>query len=356
MDTQTSPAKAPDTGAKGSATLVHESEAQRQYIRLQLPVEVEIEGQRYISEDWSGGGLSLRLPEGPHPLAQVGVTTKAVLLFKFGTFDINVPVELEVRNVIGSRIGCRFSNVGTAQLSLLQFIVHAYVTGEVVRVGDIIEIVSRNNTAPKRALPAGGTAPAKRTLGWTLALAASALLITYIGFGVWERAFVVRSDEAVVLSESMVVEAPKSGRLFYQPITPGKPVAKGDPLLMVQTVNGNMESVDSPCNCVVRERLLDNYARVHTGEPVLRLLSIDSNPYVQARVPAGEALRVVPGASAIVTVPGKDGSVPGRVVSQVAEESKNGATFLYVELEEKLAPETIGGSATVRIRTNRVAP
>ncbi len=339
---------------KQGGNIVHESEVQRQYVRLQLPVEVEINGRHFISGDWSNGGLSVRVPEEDaqsQAMFREGAQLKALLLFKFGSFDINVPVEIEVRNIAAGRVGCRFVNLGPSQLSLLQFIVNAYITGEIVRAGDIIEIVSRNNTAPKRSVPAGGTQPAKRTFGWLAVLAASALLVAYIGAGIWERMFVITSNAGAVLAEPLVVEATKSGKIFFQPIAPGTQVKKGAPLLMVQTLKGNMESVDSPCNCIVRERLLDNYARVHTGEPVLRLLSADAAPYVEAWIPADQALRLTPGTEAVVTLPGRSAPIAGKVTGLEAGRQKAGEALVFVELSEKPSPEQIGGPATIRINT-----
>jgi len=349
-----------DTNEKSGATIVHESEAQRQFIRLQLPVEVEIAQKRYISDDWSSGGLSLRWPEeelsAGGTLIREGVQFKARILFKFGLFDITIPVELEVRNVVTAkgRVGCRFVHQNAGQISLLQFIVNAYVTGEMVRVGDIIEIVSRDNTAPKRSIPAPTTTRSfRRFFNWLLVISASALLVGYIGLGLFERAFVVRSDAAVVLSEPLVVEAPASGRVYYQPIAPGTHVAEGTPLLMVQTPGGNMETVDSPCNCILRERLLDNHARIGTGDSLLRLMSADATPYIEAHLPASDALRVKTGDAVQVSLPGAGDVVAGRIASMEAGQSKTGDATLYIELAEKLAADYVGGPATVRVNSLR---
>lgn len=341
---------------KNNAKIVHESEVQRQYVRLQLPVELEIAGKRYMSEDWSGGGLSLCVsPQeraASSTLLREGAHFNAVMLFKFGMFDINIPVELEVRHVAEAkgRIGCRFANVSPGQMSLLQFIVNAYITGEIVRVGDVIEIVARNNEARPRSIPAGGTSPVRRGAGWFFVAGATAALALYIGMSLWERAFVVRLNAASVVSESLVVEAPKLGQLFYQPVKPGARVKKGEPLLMVQTEKGNMVSVDSPCNCIVRERLSDNYARVSTGDPVLRLISSDAQPYVEARVPTQDALRLSPGMSAHIALPG-GANVEGSVAALDAQAQQSGHTVVYIEPKGKIEARFIGGPATVRIGT-----
>lgn len=342
-----------DTNNTNKAKIVHEAEVQRQYVRLQLPVEVEIAGKRYVSDDWSGGGLSIRWSveerAASSTLIREGAQFSAVMLFKFGLFDINIPVNLEVRHISDAkgRIGCRFANVNPGQQSLLQFIVNAYITGEIVRVGDVIDIVARDNTARPRSIPAGDVNPARRSLGWFAVMGATAALALYIGLGIWERAFVVSMDAAAVMSEPLVVEAPKLGRLFYQPIKPGQKVTKGTPLLSVQTVKGNMESVDSPCNCVIRDRLLDNHARVSTGDPVLRLISTDAAPYVQAHLATAQALRLKPGMAATIALPG--GTVSGHVSS--IEAGEGGMATVYVEPEEKLAADVVGGPATVRVST-----
>ena len=37
--------------------IVHEAEIHRQYVRLRIPIGVEIDGKRYSVDDWSMGGF-----------------------------------------------------------------------------------------------------------------------------------------------------------------------------------------------------------------------------------------------------------------------------------------------------------
>lgn len=346
--------------------IVHESEAQRQYVRLQLPVELEIGGKRYLGEDWSSGGVALKWPveelRSDHTPIRMEKHFHAVVLFKFDVFQINLPVELEARNVSAEkgRVGCRFVNLTAGQISLLQFIVNAYITGEIVRMGDIIGVVARNNFTDKRALPSateGLTSGQlfKRKLSkmfnWALVFGASGGLLLYIVLGLWERNFIVTADTATVMAESLLVESPKAGKLYYQPIKPGTRVNKGAPLLMVETSKGNMESVDSPCDCVVRERLSDNHAQVGTGDAVLRLMSTESAPYVQAELPYKQALRLNAGDEAMLGLSGFDHLVAGKILSiETGHDIRHQAT-LYIESAEKLPVELIGGPAEVRVNT-----
>ena len=66
---------------------------------------------------------------------------QATLLFPFDGFELSLPVDLEVRyiNAEGGRIGCRFANLTKRHISSLQFLVGAYVSGEVVNAGDVID-------------------------------------------------------------------------------------------------------------------------------------------------------------------------------------------------------------------------
>lgn len=348
------------------AKIVHESEVQRQYVRLQLPVELEVSGKRYLGEDWSSGGVALKWPadelRAGNELIREGKNFKAVVLFKFDEFQINLPIELEVRNISveKGRVGCRFVNLTSGQISLLQFIVNAYITGEIVRVGDLIGIVARNNFTGKRSLPSAtegltGGQKFKRKLSklfnWALVFGASGGLILYIGLGVWERNFIVTVDAATVMSETLLVESPKSGKLYYQPIKPGTRVNKGMPLLMVETEKGNMESVDSPCDCIVRERLNDNHAQVGTGDAVLRLMSTESEPYVQATLPYKKALRLNEGGAVMLGLSGFDHLVTGKILTIETGDDARHQTTLYIEPGEKLPVELIGGPAEVKINT-----
>ena len=48
----------------GTPQLVHETEAQRQHIRISLPASIHIDGKNYTLADWSVGGISVILNKG----------------------------------------------------------------------------------------------------------------------------------------------------------------------------------------------------------------------------------------------------------------------------------------------------
>ncbi len=353
----------------GSTQIVHEAETQRQHVRLQLPIEVEIGDTVYNADDWSHSGIALHWPDDSlgsgNSTVSIGQHLQGTLRFPFPEFGLTVPIDLEVRNINADnrRVGCRFTNLGERQTSLLQYLVSAYISGEVVSAGDFIDVVGRNNQTTARSLPKRDEGESafeqtkrklRRVIGLGATLMVFLLLLGYVITGIYERSYVTRASSASVMTESITVEAPVAGKLFYQPLKPGTKVKTGDPLLMVETDKGNMVSVDSPCNCIVRERLEDNYARTSTAKPAIKMLSVDAEPYITAYVPFDKAVSLARGQEALLSFHGYDRYVKGRISSIDAGNEAKNLTLVIIEPDESLPKSLIGEPVEVTFDTFRL--
>ena len=190
--------------------IAHEAEVQRQHVRLQLPISILIRGIASEVLDWSNSGVAFATA--PYRVQQItftaGDTLDGTLVFAFGGFTLHVPVLCEVRhlNSDGTRIGCRFHDMNERNLSIMQYLVSAYIGGELVQVGDLLDVAARNNFTTPRMPPAETTLSAemrekmrlKRLMyKGTIALV-SALLLLYCLFSIFERMYVVHASVANV--------------------------------------------------------------------------------------------------------------------------------------------------------------
>jgi alginate biosynthesis protein Alg44 len=347
--------------------IVHEAEVQRQFVRIQLPLKVKVGGQEYETIDWSNGGVALEWPQSmdreQSTVFVEGKVLKGTLEFPFEEFDMTLPVDMEIRYVDRERrrMGCRFTNLSAQQISMLQYFVGAYISGEVIRVGDVLEVAARNNFTTQRKVPAVDAALTpmqkfarnlRRRTGMAAVMFGSFLLAAYVVAGLYERAFVVTAKAALVTADLVKVQAPTGGTVFYQSLELGSKVQKGRPLVMVSTDSGAMVSLDSPCDCIVVSRAFENYDRVKNFEPVISLVPINAKPYVQATVGFDEAVKLTHGQSAQLNFLGQGKHVKGRVENVLVNEgSESGTAKVLIAPEAELPPEYVGDPVEVKIDT-----
>ncbi len=350
--------------------IAHEAEVQRQHVRLQLPASVEIGGNRFETIDWSNGGVCIDYPSEEEMNAsgakiEIGNILNGKLGFAFDGFDFSVPMEMEVRYIdrARKRVGCRFINLDKRRLSLLQFMVSSYISGELVSAGDLIDVAGRNNFTVKRKIPAAeeGLSPYQRlqrrmgkTASGGLVVVVTLLLLVYLGASVYERAFVIKASTAVVTADLLPVIATSGGRLTYLNLPPDSKVRAGQPLATILSESGNLVSIDSPCDCYVKEKLFDNGTRAREGDAILKLASLDARPYIQAYVPFEDSLRVAIGQEIMLSYAGDSTYRKGTVTDILARgQDLNGKAVIIIDPEEKLSVEAIDDPVEVRIDTRK---
>ena len=359
-----SPAKKTDIGS-ASPQMVHEAEAQRQHIRISLPASVVIDGNAYNLADWSVGGISV-LQDGSGRLPahlREGTTTDATLLFEFFGFSLNVPIQLEVNATGGNRIGCKFVNMDRNQRSVMQYLVTAYTSGEMVNTGDLLDVVARNNMTKPRNVPdpyAGLTQAeiAQQKTMKALKMGAfaliSILLLAYVVASVYERLYIVKATSALVTAQMLTVDSPAGGKIYYSPILPDMKVKKGQPLLTVSTTNGASFTVDSPCDCIVKKRLLENNRLARKGEPALELVRPDSKPFIEAYIPHKHAVKFAVGQEVLMALPGHDEYLRGQMMIIQAGKGLGGNSYVRIKPNKPLPVEFVDDPVEVRIDTLRM--
>ena len=316
-------------------SIVHESEVQRQHVRLQLPMRVHVGNENFVADDWSNSGVALKWTDEQKKLhgeeLKSGQIISSVLEFEFDGFDLSMPMQLEVRYIDKrkSRIGFRFVDLNPRTTSLLRYVVGAYVSGEMVRAGDIIHIAGRSNFMQPRKMPSADVGltttqrlqkKLRKALLSGVVLVASLAAFSYVVLGMYERTFVVKTNMAQVTADYTTLASTVTGRVYFQPNILDKEVKKGTPLLMVQTDKGNMVSVDSPCDCIVKKREVENEGMVSRGDVVLRLVSRHAVPYVETRVPAEQAVRLAVGKRAVLEFDGHKRYLDGKIVAIRADD------------------------------------
>lgn len=296
--------------------IAHDTEIHRQHVRLRIPIAVEIDGTRYVADDWSLGGFGVQSGISSR---QPGDRFPARLFFPFEDFEIVLHVDCELLYVTpeGDRFGCRFLSPTPGQTELFRYLVEAYLSGEILSAGDVLLAASRQAGAQlRRLLPEeeeepGFGARLRRWLGHALLGLAALALVFLVYLGVREKYLVIRTSDAVVWVPMLDLRAPLAGRVEAMPrrsiYRPGDPVAR------VSAPDGTSVVVESPCECTLLQWVAVPGSYVQTGEPVLTLASADRPLVVRAQLPIDRARRLREGQRAEVWLPGRSEPVLAQV-------------------------------------------
>lgn len=306
--------------AETAPVVVHESERQRQFARLKAPLSIKIAGQRYDILDWSVGGFSL----GTRDLSLTpGNAYSGRIVLPFEDFEVEVKIRFEVcyASADGPRMGCRLIEQTSTQLAILQYMVRAHVTGELVNVGDIMDVVKRADNMTTRELPKLTSAERARLsvrrwiIGSGIVLAFFAMLSLLLA-SLYEQLYVVNARSGVVTTDLIQIAAPQGGRVAYgAEVGAGGSVAPGALLATVTTPGGSTYFVESPCDCQVVDVLSTDDSQVGVGTSLLLLAPDNATVAVSALVPYDQALRLREGMAADLSLSAIDGVLPGTITN-----------------------------------------
>jgi alginate biosynthesis protein Alg44 len=298
--------------------IVHDTEIHRHHVRLKIPIQVEIDGIRHQVDDWSVGGFAVEsVLTSRKPDERFWVR----LIFPFEEFELTMRREARMIYVDQGhgRFGCDFLAVSERHAEVLRYLVDAYLAGELVSAGDLLQARARGNTAPA-TIPAAYDAGAGEALGpatgrygayASFALAGLALLAV-IAFGVWERYFAIAAVTATIEAPVIEVRAPIAGR-FVSALEAGERLLEGASLGRIQALDGTPLILESPCDCRVLDRLGLSGLYYQAGDPLIALVRAQEPLLVRAQLALDQAERLGVGDRAEIHVQGRAEPVLGQV-------------------------------------------
>ena len=148
----------------------HEAEVSRQHARYRIPAKIEIEGHEYELSEWSVSGFSANGVGGD--LSTWSTHRHGTMIFDLESFRLSLKLEFEIlqHDPQAGLLRVRFVNVARGNLSLLHYVINAYLSGEVVTAGDILTIAGRDgfikkNLDERLEAPLSGLARLRRRTG-----------------------------------------------------------------------------------------------------------------------------------------------------------------------------------------------
>jgi alginate biosynthesis protein Alg44 len=292
--------------------LVHESETQRQYVRVKIPacIQFMVDGaeRSYGLNDISAGGFSFYSPDeeyipGQDFSGRLHISVNAV------GFSIAVNFAIYV-HADESRVACLFQDLGPQEIAALRHVITAYLGGELVTTGDMLTTLSRENFVRPRTrkggngLSIGGRVRA--VLGTGLALIIGIAAFSYTAMRLYDIVIVTHAAAAKIAAQTYTITMPRDGT-FFSLLPPDGRIKKGQPLGSFQTalldvvagVPGTLKlspeelsqiigqqlqgSLASPCDCIVHKQFVTDAQYVLRNQSIVELVPQNARPYVLAR-------------------------------------------------------------------------
>jgi len=321
--------------------VVHESELQRQHVRVRLPASIEFEAEgsrhRHRLNDISAGGFSFTAR---NESFSIGAAFAGHIVLSVNTVGFSIPVNFEVSHAGSERVACQFQDLGPEEIAALRLVITSYLSGELVTSGDMLATLSRENfAAPRSSRGSGalkGGARVRALLGTGLALVIGAGAFAYTVSKLYDIVLVTHATAAKVAARTYTITMPRDGT-FFSLVPPDGHVKKGQPLGSFQTalldvvagVPGSFKltpeeltnlvgqqlsgSIASPCDCIVQTKFVTDAQYVLRNQSLLELIPQQSSPYVLARFHYNEMTRLPIGRTVQISLNGGLESVKGTV-------------------------------------------
>lgn len=347
-----------------TAQIVHESETQRQFVRLQLPATAEINSQKYSVKDLSSGGMALRNVENNF---QKGNLIDLTLILPFSGFSLDVDLKAEILHIEKKTdiAGCRFVDLNAEQLSILNHVIKAYMAGDVVGGNDIINVVARENFVNVRKHPSNEDESSidkiKKYGIYGLVALVTLILGIFIVGNILEKLFIIKSPQGTVEANTVEILSPNSG--FFEMILPeGKMGVQKGQIIGTITASNNSgggiagetieTSVVSPCDCLIIAQHTLNGEYKPQNSKLFQLLPQESKIWVSVNMPVENVHRLKIDTRAVINISGTDAPYKGTIENIVTTDEKSGleqtpTAKVTIQIDKKLPSDLIGRPAFV---------
>ena len=337
------PKDQPRMTAANPVNLVHEAEAQRQFVRVRIPATVKfrvgVEEREHALHDISSGGFSFDIGNRSYRL---GDRFTGQLTIRIDSVGFSIPVNFDIRTLEadGTRVACVFQNLGAAEIAALRQIITSYLGGELITANDMLATLSRENFVKQRGNRLGGGLGSgdkiRAFIGTLLALILGLAAFGYAISRLYEIVVVTHATAAKVAAPLYTIAMPRDGT-FFALVKEGDIVKTGQPLGSFQTslldvvegVPGGFKmtpeqlaeivgqqlkgSLASPCDCVVQKAFVRNAQYLLRNQSVMQLVPADAKPYVLARFHYEQIKKLTIGRTVYYRVSGESERVSGKI-------------------------------------------
>ncbi|MDH3658500.1 MAG: HlyD family efflux transporter periplasmic adaptor subunit [Alphaproteobacteria bacterium] len=220
------------------AGLASERRSERQFVRAQLPMEVEHRGATYPGFDISLTGFSCV----GSPAIDDDVVDDFAVHLLFHGYRLTVKVKASrVRQIETEKLnGFQIIEIDDAQADVLRKVLRAHLSGQLITLDGVLTPAD-SQTARQAKEQSSNDASKKlsglalwRRRAWYLAIAmATSALVLVLAASLFQRFAVVYSAFATVTAPKLDIDAPSDGEIRAHRIVPGDPVERDQLLVRI---------------------------------------------------------------------------------------------------------------------------
>ena len=294
------------------AKIVHESETQRQFVRLQLPAMAEIEGTHYPVKDLSSGGMAIR---DFAKFTKKGKILDLTLLIPFSDFTLDISLKAEAQYIDkkNGTCGCRFIDLTSNQIAILNHVITSFMSGNMIGGEDIIHIVSRENFVNvrnhKTDAPLTLTEKAKKYTAYGFITFLTLILSLFILNNLFDKLFTLKTPHAYVAAKEIIILSPVSGTFTSRINSNLKTIKAGQIIGYINTnsplPHGQTQSqtpVISQCDCFILKRNIIEKEYRPENAPLFTLIPQKKDINIVAIIPIDKVHQLQIGTEAQVNL------------------------------------------------------
>jgi len=341
---------------------VHEADSNRQYIRLNVPAQVEVKEKFYDITDLSSGGLFINNIEG----ISFGGVIRVKLILPFKDFSMDLNISLEAMHITKEGVGFKFVDLNKEKISTINHVITAYISGDILNSADILNVMSRENFVNLRKnnndiltdIGKNG-AQLSRKISYFIIFTMGLFAALFIILNIVESIFILESNYAYVNANTIEVKASANG--IYKDLIKKdiSKVKKGSLIASLEGDKGEASSIISPCNCYIVNRDIKSGDYISKGSKIFTLMPNGNSSWVTVMLRPEDLSKVKLGDDVLVTIAGYSKKIRGIVKSISSKHSKNGegiyisdsnipnVVFIDISLSEKIPAKLITRPAKV---------
>lgn len=344
--------------------IVHESETQRQHVRISIPASAKISSKLYKVKDISSGGLSIYAEE---KLSDGIENIKIFFPFNSYSFHMEVKGKFVNYNPEKKIASYRFVEMNASQVSLINYIIKSYMSGNLVTEGDLISVVNRDNFVKNRS----HTTPEKNNIRSGIRKIFPLILIILIGVAgilffagnIYEKSSILNSYQSMVEGMRIDVRSYAEGTATFLIAEETEKVTKGQPLISIDRITTHFQenvppapntqiTINSPCDCYIQTRHAQSGEFVGYGETMMTLVPNESRLWVTALVSPEKVHNLRLQGDAQIRIAGEGGFVDGHIMEIGTDGLERAYTKVKIKPEIPMALEMLGRPAYVEFLGN----
>jgi alginate biosynthesis protein Alg44 len=339
--------------------IVHESETQRQHVRVEMPCKVTINDTIYKVHNISSGGFSVNTNGKQF---KNNNNYKVDIIFPLRGADFKVETEAKVIHINKDIIGFTFTNLTKESSPVIRKIIRAYLAGTMTTEDDIINVYSGNHNVSQRKTTANddNASGFKKFITVAAVCLLGLLGLFLIGSNVYENTLVVQAKAAYLDGEKLTVKTTANGTYHSLLSQSAGLVEKGQPIGVVksnlpargvQRASGSQTYdvvVKSPCDCMILKSSAPEGEFQTIGNTVMELFPRNGKMWVTASVDSENAHRLDFYDDVRIRIAGESGYIKGTIEEFILPRGEEVSTHkVRISIDETFPPQLIGKPALV---------